>query len=140
MAFEYLDHTADACLRASGDTPAQAFCEAARAMFNLMVALDAIAPRDKIDISVEAADFDLLLVEWLGTLLSEKDVTGLIFSRFDVRIERRAGRLLLNGTAMGEPFDPVRHEGMNEVKGVSYAGLYARTEGDRFVVQCVVDI
>ena len=140
MVFEYLDHTADACIRASGDTPAQAFCEAARAMFNLMIALDAIAPRDKIDVSVEATDFDLLLVEWLGTLLSEKDVTGLVFSRFDVRIEHLAGRLVLKGTAMGELFNPVRHDGMNEVKGISYAGLYARTEGDKFVVQCVVDI
>jgi len=140
LAFEYLDHTADACLRASGDTAAHAFCEAAKAMFNLMVPLDSITPRDSIDVSVEADRFDLLLVEWLGALLSSMGTTGLVFSQFDVEIDRIAGCLVLKGKATGETFDPERHEAINEVKGISYAGLYARSEGDRFVVQCVVDI
>lgn len=140
MPFEYLDHTADACLHASGDTAADAFCEAAKAMLNLMVPLDSIAPRDSIDVSVEADRFDLLLVEWLGALLSIMGTTGLLFSQFDVEIDRVAGCLVLKGRAMGETFDPKRHEGISEVKGISYAGLYARSEGDKFVVQCVVDI
>lgn len=47
--FEYLDHTADVEVRGIGDTVEEAFCAVAAGMFNLMIALDRIAPASHSD-------------------------------------------------------------------------------------------
>jgi len=140
MAFEYLDHVSDACIRASGRTMSEAFCEAARAMFNLMVDLDRVRPQKSVEVFVTARVLDLLLVEWLGRLLSEKDLNGLVFSRFSATIEQRGEEIVLEGTARGEAFDAFRHGAKTEVKGVTYSGLRVWQESGRSIAQCVVDI
>src|SRR5512136_643628 len=66
VPFEYVDHAADVALRGIGETPEDAFVEAARAMWNLMIDLDAIAPRESLRIERSAGRLDLLLVEWLS--------------------------------------------------------------------------
>jgi len=63
MPFEYLDHTADIGIRGIGKTVEEAFCEAARAIFNLMVDLEEIVPEKAIHVTVEARQLDLLLVD-----------------------------------------------------------------------------
>ena len=140
MSFEYLDHISDVCIRASGDTLEEAFCEAARAMFSLMADLDRVRPQHTVDVSVSARTSELLLVEWLSRLLSEADLRGVIFSRFSAVVEED-GEFTLKGTARGEPLDVLRHrpEG-GEVKGVTYSGLHVLQEGGRFTVQCVLDV
>jgi len=140
MAFEYLDHVSDVCIRATGDTMNEAFCEAARGMFNLMVDLDQIRPREEIEVRVSARTPELLLVEWLGRLLAEKDLKRLAFSRFYTSIEQQDDEFTLVGSASGEPIDRSRHELRTEVKGVTYAGLRVWKEDGRFVVNCVLDV
>ena len=140
MAFEYLDHISDVCIRASGETMGEVFCEAARAMFNLMVDIGQVAPREAVKVRVSARTPNLLLVEWLGQLLSDKDLTGLIFSRFLATIEQKGEQITLVGSALGEAFDPSRHEAKTEVKGVTYAGLRVWEENRRFTAQCVLDV
>ncbi|HDL85223.1 MAG TPA: archease [Candidatus Acetothermia bacterium] len=140
MVFEYVDNVADAGIRASGETLNEAFCEAARAMFNLMIDLDLVEPRRAVKISVYAKTVDLLLVEWLSRLLTEKDLTGLVFSQFSAQIEQRGEKIVLTGVARGEAFDALRHEAKTEVKGVTYAGLRVWQENGRFIAQCVVDV
>ncbi len=138
-AFEYLDHTADVALRGIGKTVEDAFCEVARGLFALMVDLEAVVEVQSIRFSVRAGTPDLLLVEWLSRLLAEKDLLGLVLSRFSVRIGRRAGGMTLTGTGWGERLDPVRHGAKLEVKGVSYAGLRVWEQEGQWIAQCVVD-
>lgn len=140
MAFEYLDHVSDVCIRASGETLGDTFCEAARAMFNVMVDIDQVRPQKRVKLRVSARTPNLLLVEWLGRLLSEKDLSGLIFSRFSARIAQRGEELVLEGSARGEAFDPSRHEPKTEVKGVTYAGLRVWEKDGLFIAQCVLDV
>lgn len=140
MAFEYLDSIADAAIRASGETLSEAFCEAARAMFNLMVDIDSVEPKEEAEVRVSARTPDLLLVEWLGQLLSLKDLRGLIFSQFSASIEQQYDSVVLIGSARGEPIDRSRHELRSEVKGVTYSGLHVRKENDLFSVECVLDV
>jgi len=139
-SFEYLDHTADVCLRGIGETVEEAFCEAARAMFNLMVEVDQVAPTQQLRISVRAAELDLLLVEWLSALLAQKDVSGLFLSRFQVDIQNKEDRFHLEGEGWGEPLDLTKHQVKLEVKGVTYSGLHVVQEAERWIAQCVVDI
>jgi SHS2 domain-containing protein len=137
--FEHLDHTADVALRGIGATVGEAFSEAARGLFALMVDLDAVRETKQVRVSVQATSLDLLLVAWLSRLLAEKDLLGLALCRFAVRIERGAAGMQLVGRGWGEPLDTVRHGAGLEVKGVSYAGLQVWEEDGRWTAQCVVD-
>ena len=140
MPFEYLDHTADIGVRGIGKTVEEAFCEAARAIFNLMVDLEEIVPEKAIHVTVEARQLDLLLVEWLSTLLVKKDLEGLLLSRFQVELREMENGFSLQGVGWGEPLDLKRHQPKTEVKGVTYAGLRVQREDERWLAQCVVDI
>ncbi len=139
MLFEYRDHAADVEVRGIGNTVEEAFAAAAAGMFNAMVDLDRIAPRERRKVAVSAPRLELLLVEWLGTLLGEKEISGLIFSRFAVEIDTAAGNSRLRGSAWGEQLDPARHRPKIEVKGVSYAGLRVETQDEKWIAQCVLD-
>lgn len=90
---------------------------------------------------MQAPTRPLLLVEWLSELLTWRDLSGLLLSRFDVRIEEDQDHgFVIEGTVQGEPFDPSRHPMGVEVKGISYSGLEVRREGDGWTAQCVVDV
>ncbi len=140
MPFEYLDHTADIGIRGIGKTVEEAFCEAARATFNLMVDLEEVVLKEAIHVTVEARQLDLLLVEWLSTLLAKKDLEGLLMSRFQVELRETENGFSLQGVGWGEPLDLKRHRPKTEVKGVTYAGLRVQKEDERWLAQCVVDI
>lgn len=140
MAIEYLEHTADLGLRATGVTLEETFCEAARGLFALMLDLRAVQPRAEHPVHLEAVSNADLLVEWLGDLLAQKELTGLVFSRFEVVISRHEDGFSLDGVALGERLDPDRHRPRIEVKGISYLGLDVRRHGAGWAAQCVVDV
>ncbi len=137
--FEYLDHTADVEVRGVGDTVEEAFCAAAAGMFDLMVDLKDILPRVRLPVEVSAPRLELLLVEWLSALLGEKEISGLIFSRFNVKIDRFPDGFRLSGEGWGEEIDQARHRPKIEVKGVSYAGLCVEKRDGSWIAQCVLD-
>jgi len=140
MPFEYLDHTADVCLRGIGETIGEAFSEAAKAMFNLMVDVDQVTAKQSLKVFRDASTPELLLVEWLSGLLIQKDLTGLYCSRFCVDIAEKPDGLSLEATAWGESLDLSRHCVKLEVKGVTYSGLHVVQKGKEWIAQCVVDI
>ncbi len=140
MPFEYLDHTSDICIRATGKSLSEAFCEAARAMFNLMVDIKQVSPKEAVSISISAHSVETLLVEWLGELLSKKDLSGLVFSEFYASITEKQDECTLSGSAHGEAFDASRHDPRTEVKGATYAGLHVWQERGQFIAKCVVDV
>lgn len=137
---EYLDHTADAGIRARGPTVESVFGRAASGLFSLMVDVEKIEPTTQHDVSCRAETLADLLVEWMSDLLAQKDLTGLVFGRFEVWIEREADVWRLRGTAWGEILDASRHAPRTEVKGISYLGLRVEQEGDDWVAQCVLDV
>ncbi|MCR4404903.1 MAG: archease [Candidatus Acetothermia bacterium] len=141
MPFEILDHEADAGVRGIGNTVEEAFAEGAKGMFSLMVELERVLPKESVEVECQADSLETLFVAWLGELLLQRDLTGMVFSRFAVQVAREGDEYHLRGRAWGEPLDPERHGAKVEVKAATYAGLQlGRTaEGDYFV-QCVVDL
>ncbi len=139
MGFAYLDHRADLAVRAWGETLDEAFVEAARALVAAMVSLDRVRPIVQKGFSLQDSSVELLLVDWLAALVAEKDLTGLVFSRFDVRVTEEGSAVTLGGTAWGEPLDAVRHEARSEVKGISLLGLRIRTENGTWFAEYVAD-
>jgi len=139
-AIEYLDHTADIGLRVRGGTLEEVFQLAAAALFGVMVSLERIEPLREHGVSCRSESLEGLLVEWLSELLAQKDLSGLVFSRFEVSIRKHEGAFALEGSASGEPLDTGKHEARLEVKGISYLGLLVAEEESCWLAECVVDV
>lgn len=144
MPYEYRDHTGEAWLVAWDRTVEGAFAEGAKALFDLMVDLEKVEPKVAVEIAVEAETLEDLFFEWLNALIVQKDSEGLVFSRFDVRIEQRGkdgdGGYALRAKAWGEPYNPDKHGSKVDVKAATYAGLACEETPEGWRVECVVDI
>ena len=135
--YDYFEHQADMGIEGRGPTLEEAFAQAARALFDLMMDIERIRPRKKVPIRCRAHDHEELLVEWLNELLSLADLEGMALGRFQVdRLEPNG----LEGSAWGEPFDPGRHHPRTEVKAATYAMLFVGPEDGEQVARCVVDL
>lgn len=136
VQYETFEHEADIGIRGFGSTPAEAFANAARALYSVMVDINLVEQKEFRGVNVTADDQEQLLVEWLNALLAVSDIERMVFSRFEVRIDENR----LAGTAWGERFDQGKHHAKVEVKGATYHMLSLRQENGRFVAQCVVDV
>lgn len=139
--FKFLDHTADFGLYAEGKTTEEAFEEAAKGLFSVMTDLKKVKAVKKIDVKVEAPKMDELFIEWLNFLLSESYSRKMLFTEFKVgKISAKSGKFVLKGWAKGEKMNSKKHELIRDVKGASYSGLKAEKKGNKFIVQCVLDV
>ncbi|MGD2084231.1 MAG: archease [Chromatiales bacterium] len=135
--WEHFYHEADIGLRGFGKTRAEAFEQVALAMTAVVTTLDSVRPAQRVEITAAAQDDELLLVEWLNTLIYEMSAGGMLFSRFEVQLDDN----LLHGRAWGEPVDRERHQPAVEVKGATLTGLgVARDAEGIWQAQCVVDV
>lgn len=137
--FEFFEVTADVGYKAYGSTLEEAFENAALAMFEVMTDTDAIKGRIKKEIQIESEDEYALLFDWLSELLVILDSEFLVFSQFEVEIEKEKDGYVLHGTAWGEEFDPERHKSRAEVKAVTYH-LMDIKKNDEYIVQVILDI
>jgi SHS2 domain-containing protein len=133
--YEFFEHEADVGIRGIGSSLEEAFAEAARAMFSVMVDIDKVKPIKSIEIACKAENDEELFIEFLNKLLAEATINEMVFSSFIVQIRDHE----LTGTAKGEKLDPERHDIKTEVKAATYSQL--RVERDEeFIVQCIVDV
>lgn len=142
MPYRYLEHIGDAAIEASGTTLEEAFAEAGRAMFGLMIDAGSAPSETTVEINAEASTYEELLVEFLNELLAQQGLHKLIFT--DCRVHGIApgvdGCYTLTATASG--VEPRRASAAlgHEVKAVSYMGLKVAREGGDWVVRCVLDM
>lgn len=135
--WEHYDHDADMGIRGVGSSLSAAFEQAALALTAIVADPAEVQPETRIDLSCEAPDDELLLVEWLNALVYEMAVRKMLFSRFQV--QHQNGKL--TGRAWGEPVDVRRHHPAVEVKGATFTTLSVRrNEKDQWVAQTVVDV
>jgi len=137
--FEFFDVTADAGFKSYGNTLEKAFENAALAMFEVITDTGSIKPEIKKKIEVESEDEYALLYDWLSEFLVILDSEFLVFSKFDVRIEKNSEGYILNGTVWGEEFDPQKHESRAEVKAVTYHLMNIK-KNNNYMVQVILDI
>lgn len=135
--WEHFAHGADIGVRGVGNTPAEAFEQAATALTAVLTDPLEVIPKTEVLIEREAADIEALFVEWLNALVYEMAVRDMIFGRFAVRLEGNR----LYGSAWGEEANVARHEPAVEVKGATYTSLFVgqNSDGD-WVAQCIVDV
>ena len=141
MPYEYRDHTSEAWLVGIGASLEEAFSEGSRALFDLMVDIRQVEPRQSVAIHCESDSLETLFADFLNALLVHKDAEGIVFARFELRpIERREQGFLLEGRAFGERFDSKQHESRTDVKAATYSGLSVQKIAEGYRVEGVVDL
>jgi SHS2 domain-containing protein len=141
MPFEYFEVTAEVGIRAWGESLPEAFVEAARALFELMIDTKSVRPQQTISVTLSAESLELLLADWLNRLILERDRTGCVFSGFRIVVIPQAARgFTLMGEIAGEPLDRSRHAPRIDVKAVTYNNLRVLEQPHRVQVECVLDI
>jgi len=140
--FEFLEHTADAYIAAYGSSLAEAFENAALAMFEVMTDVNKVNPQIEEDVSVEAEDEQALLYSWLENLLVRFDVSSRVYSRFQVYELKQDddGMFRLKAKIWGEPFNPQKHPQKVGVKAVTYHRMEIIKQPNAVVLKFILDI
>jgi SHS2 domain-containing protein len=134
--YEHFEHDADIGVRGVGATCAEAFEQAALALTAVAVDPEDVRPLEKVELSCEAPDVELLLADWLNAIIFEMATRHMLFGKYQVEI---AGGVL-HGAAWGEQVDAARHRPAVEPKGATYTRLSVRHEHGACIAECVVDV
>jgi SHS2 domain-containing protein len=135
--WQHFPHEADMGVRGHGETLAAAFEQAALALTAVITDLERVEPREPVEIHCEAPDPEILLYDFLNSLVYEIAVGGRLFSRFEVEIDGEH----LTARAWGEPVDVARHQPAVEVKGATFTQLQVGQQPDgHWIAQCILDI
>jgi len=135
--WEHFAHEADIGVRGIGASKKEAFEQAAIALTGVIVDPQELTAEEVVEVTCEAPDDELLLVDWLNALVYQMATRRLLFGRFEVHIDGQR----LHAKAWGEPIDVARHQPAVEVKGATLTSLRVGQEaGGTWVAQCVVDV
>ena len=138
-AYDYIEHTADTGIIASGKTLEQVFVNCALGMLNLITDLESIGNTVTKEVLVNAGDnnFETLLIEWLNELLYIYDVDRTVFSTFDIISLNRGS---LSARCSGEKIDHSRHIIKTEIKAATYHMLSITKTNGLYRAQVIFDI
>ena len=135
MSFEEISHTADIKIRVRAPTLEALFSETFNALMQVMYGTERSGGIVK-EIEVESPDNESLLLDFLSEVLFVSEVESLVF--FNASISIHGSRL--TAELSGEPFDPIRHAGGSEVKGISYSGLSIIHDANGYMLDIIFDV
>ena len=138
--FNYFETTADLGVEAKGKSLEEAFKEGAKGLYNIMVDIDKVDKKEKIEFEIEGEDLEELLYNFLNELLFYTDVENLVFSDFDVKIEKDNNGYRLKCIAYGEKINKEKHNIKEEVKAVTYHMMEVKQEEDGWKIRYIVDL
>jgi SHS2 domain-containing protein len=139
MSIEELEHTADLRFRIRAPTLAGLFAEATRALMETLYG-DLSGPVTEVrGVEVSAADREALLHDFLSEVLYLAEAENLVFSSAELAIAEGPPPSV-RGTLRGTPFDPARHAGGTEVKGIAYFDLSIVEADGGYRLEIVFDV
>jgi len=139
--YTFLEHMADAYIAAYGEDLAEAFENAAAAMFDVMTDVDKVKPKVEDYVEVSGEDEHSLLYNWLEALLIKAEIEGMLYSKFKItELSRSNGGFRLKAKIWGEKFNPEKHLQKVGVKAVTYHQMEIAREKDGAVVKFILDI
>ena len=135
--FEHFVHQADIGLRGIGSTPAEAFEQTAIALTAVITDPAQVTPHTLAVVTCSADSDELLLVDFLNSIIFEMATKKMLFSHFHVTLLPG----FLRASLWGELIDTNKHQPAVEVKGATYHSLaLKRDENGAWVAECVVDV
>ena len=135
--YEIIDHTADIGLRSYGETLEELFVNSAFGMFEIIADLNAVNPKESIQIKTEASGYEELLVSFLRELLYLYSVKEILFKDFTIK---SLSENHLHAEARGEKISPQKHTLKAEIKAVTYHQLKIEKKPTGYQAQLIFDI
>ncbi len=134
--WELLEHTADIRIAVRGQSLAELFANAARAVGYLLGACEVPEKRDTVKIQVQADNEEELLVEWLREILYRAQTHQFVPLRADIT-ELAENELtgVVEGFTRTEDCEPEL-----EIKGVTYHELSVTKTEEGYEARVVFDI
>ena len=135
--WELYPHEADMGVRGTGTSKDESFVMAAMALTAIITDPENVRQDIAVSINCDAPDDEILLVDWLNSIIFEMATRKMLFGLFDVHISGHH----LQATAWGEKIKIAKHKPAVEVKGATYTDLRVyRTDNGKWITQCVVDV
>ena len=136
--YRLLDHTGDIGLLVGAATLPALYDAATRALFDVILDVRTVEPRERVEVRVEGAvDAEDLLVRYLSELLFLHDTANWVFRGAEVG-ELGTGAVVAR--AVGEAFDPARHEIQRQVKAVTYHRLLLSEDREGWSARVFLDL
>jgi SHS2 domain-containing protein len=139
--FEFLEHMADAYVAAYGKDLAEAFENAALAMFEVMTDIEKVKSKVEDYVEVEAEDEYALLYSWLEALLIKSEINQMLYSKFKVlALKEATDGFRLRAKFWGEKFNPEKHPQKVGVKAITYHRMEIIKEPNNVTAKFILDI
>ncbi|MBX5320970.1 MAG: archease [Candidatus Bathyarchaeota archaeon] len=139
--YRFLEHTADTYIAAYGKNLAEAFENAAAAMFEVMTDIEKVTPEIEDHVEVAAEDEQALLYSWLEALLVKSEINEMLYSKFEIfELTKTADEFKLKAKIWGEKFNAKKHVQKVGVKAVTYHQMEIIKEPAKTTVKFILDI
>ena len=140
--YKYIEDlaTADLAFEATGKTLEEAFSNAGKAVTDIITDIDAVEPKTERSAEIFSEDLVSLFFDWVDEILFYWDSERLVFSDFDVKIEKRECGYLLKASMKGEEFDMNKHKSGQHVKSPTYHLIKVENEGGLWKLRMIVDL
>ena len=143
MPYKFLEEigTADIAFEATGRDLSELFVAAADATMNVMIDnLDAIEPRETLQIELSNDQIDMLLFDFLQELIYFKDAKRLLLRACETQIDRKDEVYFLKSKVAGEQLDDTRHQQRADVKAVTLHGFSVEKHDGGWKAKVLLDI
>jgi SHS2 domain-containing protein len=127
-SFELVEHTADVAVSATGDTLGETFAAVADGLAAAMCdAADVPAGGERFSLTVTAEDREAALFDYLGELIYERDVRGVLPVDNEATVDAADAAWTVSASARGVSLSAVP---ARDVKAVTYSEMRVEeTEG-----------
>ena len=139
--YEFLEHTADAYVAAYGGNLAEAFENAAVAMFDVMTEVEKVNPLTEDHVEANGEDEQELLYNWLEALLVKSEINRMLYSKFKIsELNHDSNGFRLKARIWGEKFDAERHLQKVGVKAITYHRMEIVKAPEQVTLRFILDI
>lgn len=140
--YRLLEHTSDIKVEICGQDLTELFRNAAFCLFDLMLEVSRVEPKEQRELILENDDLSELFLDWLRELLFLFSARGFALSRAEVRLSPAeiARPFRLSATLRGETYDPARHGLKVEVKTPTYHEYKLEQTRSGFRATLVLDV
>lgn len=133
--FETINHTADVGIIAYGKTLKKLFENAAYGMFSLITPVEKVKEKLLISISIDAHDYEELLITYLNEFQYYYATKKVLFRRFEISTLTETH---LDANISGEKMS--EHEIIHDIKAATYHNLKIEKSDNGYKTQIIFDV
>ena len=135
MPYKFLEHTADVKFKVESSTIEEMFSSAADALNETIRGNIKILEQEEKSFGVEGKDLEGLLYNFLEEFLFLLDAEDFLTSRIkSIKIKDNSLKCIVVGDKAEN------YKFTNDVKAVTYSGMFIKKKDDKFICEVVLDV